>query len=91
MNARVKSVLSPILQGFGGLCFLLAGLLFWFGGRAIHELLGVDRVLAEVIGLGTAAILGLLGFVCKTVQEDFVNIQQADDGSYTASKDVTGK
>jgi hypothetical protein len=48
----------------------IAGLAFWVGGRAISEFGGVDRVLAEGLGLSIAFATGLLGYILKTTADD---------------------
>jgi hypothetical protein len=60
---------SP-LQALAKLMFGLAALLFFFGGRAIHEFWGVERLLAEIFGIGLAVICGLAGAVFKHFAED---------------------
>jgi hypothetical protein len=40
------------------------------GGRAISEFTRTDRILAEMMGLGLAAVTGALGFVAKTKADD---------------------
>jgi hypothetical protein len=50
--------MSSLLLGIAGLAFL-------FGGRAISEFGKVDRVLAEMLGLGLAGVFLVLGMVFK--------------------------
>jgi hypothetical protein len=45
--------------------FAIAGLTFLFGGRAINEFAKTERVLAEMEGVGLAALCALLGTIAK--------------------------
>jgi hypothetical protein len=38
----------------------IAGLSFLFGGGLIHAIWGMDRILAEVVGIGIAAFFAVL-------------------------------
>ena len=46
-----RSVLSSLLMGIAWVFGGAAGLLFWVGGRAIHEMTHSDRILSEVATL----------------------------------------
>jgi hypothetical protein len=48
----------------------MAGLTFLVGGRAIHEFAKADRMLAEMEGLGLAAVLAGLGAGAKTIANE---------------------
>jgi hypothetical protein len=67
---NLRSTLKRFLQGVSPLLFALGGLSFLFGGRAIHEFEGIDRTLAEIIGLGLAFLGLILGMVGKYKIED---------------------
>jgi hypothetical protein len=64
---------SIIKQVFGGVSWVLitaGGLSFFLGGRALHELAGVDRLTAELEGLAAGVVLaafgvGLRAAVCR--------------------------
>ena len=43
--------------------FTIAGLSFLLGGRAISEIEGVDRLVAEVEGIGIAVVCGVLAYL----------------------------
>jgi len=49
---------------------VIAGMSFFFGGRAIHEFGTVDRTLAEIIGIGLAFLCLILVVVAKYKIED---------------------
>ncbi|WP_142988318.1 hypothetical protein [Granulicella rosea] len=61
----MRPAMKFLLQGIGSLLLVIAGLSFFWGGRALHEFLGVDRLLAELGGLTLAAVAGLLGMLAK--------------------------
>ena len=52
-NRFIRSIVS----GFSWFLMATGGFSFWVGGRALHEFLGVDRVIAELEGLTGAAVL----------------------------------
>jgi hypothetical protein len=47
----------------------MAGLAFWFGGRAISEFSKTERMLAEMEGIALAVSLGGLGAIAKVVAD----------------------
>jgi hypothetical protein len=47
----------------------MAGLAFWFGGRAISEFSKTERMLAEMEGIALAVSLGGLGAIAKAVAD----------------------
>jgi hypothetical protein len=66
----LKSAARGFLKLLSAVTLLLAGLLSWWGGRAIHEIWGVDRLLAELVGLAIAAAFGAIGYIAKNASED---------------------
>lgn len=70
MTASTRLALASFLRGIAWSLFGVAGLAFWVGGRAISEFTRTDRILAEMMGLGLAAVTGALGFVAKTKADD---------------------
>ena len=50
--------------------FVIAGLLFFVGGRAISEFTKADRVLAEMLGIGLAFVFGIIGIVAKNAADN---------------------
>jgi hypothetical protein len=66
----LKSGARGFLKLLSAVTLLLAGLLSWWGGRAIHEIWGVDRLLAELVGLAIGAAFGAIGYIAKNASED---------------------
>ncbi len=62
----MKSLLKRISQTL----MVIAALLFLFGGRAISEFAKMERLGAEVIGIGSAVVLGILAFIAKSAADD---------------------
>jgi hypothetical protein len=56
---------KAILKGLASVVLIVAALLFLFGGRAIHEFWGVDRLFAEIIGIGLSVGFGIIALVLK--------------------------
>jgi hypothetical protein len=74
MDTSAESIVKLLLRGLAWLLFMIGGLSFWAGGRLISESWKIDRILAEMIGLGIAAVCGGLGYGLKTAGEpDDVN------------------
>ena len=65
MNPSTKPILKSLLRGVAWILFGAAGLLFFWGGRAIHDFAKTERVLAEMEGIGLAVLCGGLGAVAK--------------------------
>jgi|GEM_PF-5937531 len=66
----IRSTLKDFLEGVWPVFPVIAGLSFFFGGRAIHDFGGVDRTLAEMIGIGVAFLCLILGAIGKYKVED---------------------
>lgn len=62
--------MKSLLKGTSQALFVIAGLLFLVGGRAISEFARTDRVLAEFLGIGLAVLFVVLGFVAKNAADD---------------------
>jgi hypothetical protein len=69
MPTLMRSAAKYLLRGLGWVLFVIAGLSFWAGGRAISEFGKVERILAEVLGIGIAIACGVLGFLAKAAGE----------------------
>jgi hypothetical protein len=69
MGVSPKSAFQSLTRGLASVLFAIAGLSFFFGGRAISELGKMDRLLAEMLGFALAAVCVGLGFLAKTVGE----------------------
>lgn len=68
-----------MLQLVAKALFVLAGLAFFVGGRAIHEFAGVERVLAEVEGLALTFAFGLVAFIAQRAGEDLADEEAEPD------------
>jgi hypothetical protein len=69
MGASTKAKLTPLLRGLTWVFLVMAGLAFWFGGRAISEFSKTERMLAEMEGIALAVSLGGLGAIAKAVAD----------------------
>ncbi len=49
---------------------MIAGLLFLVGGRAISEFTKIDWVIAEFLGMGSAAVFFVFGMMAKNAADD---------------------
>lgn len=61
--------MKAFFRGLSWLSFIVAGLLFWVGGRAISEFGKIDRVLGEMLGLGLAVLFVGIGAIAKNAGE----------------------
>ena len=57
MATAVVSLLKAVSQAL----FVLGGLMFFAGGRAISEFTKTERVLAEMLGIGLAVVFVVFG------------------------------
>ena len=62
----MKALLSATSQ----ILFVIAALLFFVGGRAINTFTKTDRLLAEMLGIGMAVVLGIFGMVAKNAADN---------------------
>ena len=76
MSSSTKSALKSLLRGVAWLLFMIAGLAFWVGGRAIHEFAKTERMLAEMVGIGLAVVCGGLGAVAKAYGEPVAEAEE---------------
>jgi hypothetical protein len=65
VSSSTKSALGSLLRGVAWLLFLIGVLSFWVGGRAINEFGKTERILAEMEGIGIAAVCAALGALTK--------------------------
>ena len=70
MTAVTRSFLKVLLRGLAWVLFVIAGLAFWVGGRAISEFAKTDRILAELSGFLIAFATGAIGYVLKNTADD---------------------
>jgi hypothetical protein len=80
-----------LLKGVAWLLFVIAGLAFCVGGRAISEFAHADRILAELVGLVIAGLCAVLGVLAKTAGENLGEPEQNKDAriSVKGSEDDT--
>ncbi len=89
MSPSAKSAIRNLLRGLAWILFVIAGVLFWVGGRTIYEsetrsdFSMRDRALAEFAGIGLAAVVGGLGAIAKAAGAHF---EEADDGGSRSEK-----
>jgi len=57
----MNSAMKLAVIGISWVLIAVGGMLFFIGGRALHELAGVDRLIAEIEGLAAAVVLVGLG------------------------------
>jgi hypothetical protein len=69
-NPHAMMKMKTLLRGVAQLLFVIAGLSFLVGGRAISIFAKTERVLAEAEGIGLAVVCGGLGFLAKSVGDN---------------------
>jgi hypothetical protein len=69
--ARPNRILEIVLRGLTKALLGLAGLLFFWGGRAIHEFLHVERIVAEFEGMGLCVLSGLVAVYANKAADSF--------------------
>jgi len=62
---------KALLRGTSQLLFAIAGLLFFFGGRAISAFTKADRLMGEMMGIGLAVVLVIFGMAAKNAADNF--------------------
>ena len=72
MKTVYRSFLYSVSWILGG----IAGIAFFWGGHAINEFFKVDRISAEVLGLGIAVVCGTISFAAKSTLEDMDVIEE---------------
>ena len=63
--------MKALLRGISQTLFVAAGLLFFAGGLAINLVTKMDRLSAEMMGIGSAFVLGIFGMVAKNASDNF--------------------
>ena len=79
--SKAKTTLKYFLLGLSKGLFFVAVISFLFGGRAIHEFAGVERVLSEVIGIAIAVACGFGGVIAKRGIED-IEWEEANEDAF---------
>ena len=69
--------MKALLRGTSQILFVIAVLLFFVGGRAINTFAKTDRVLAEVLGIGLAFLVGVFGMVAKNTADNLYDEDSA--------------
>jgi len=70
MRELESSTMRALLKGTSQALFVLAGLLFLFGGRAISEYTKTDRLSAEGRGIGLAVVSAVIGMLAKDAADN---------------------
>jgi hypothetical protein len=84
-----KATLRHILLGLSKVMFVVGGLSFLFGDRALMEFGKVDFVLAEFIGIGFAAFCMIIGLIAHHKAED-LEWQEANEEALKESSSLQG-
>ncbi len=71
MNATWRSSLQVILRGMCWILALVAFFAFFAGGKIISESYKVDRILAEMLGIGIAVAAGVGAAFLKSASDDY--------------------
>jgi hypothetical protein len=69
--------MKSLLRGTSQVLFVLAGLSFFGGGLAIKLFTNIDRVSAEMIGIGVAVVCGILGVVASRAGDYLVDSKES--------------
>jgi hypothetical protein len=73
MSDSTSSTFKAFLRGVSGLLFGIAGISFFFGGRALSEFANTSRVFGEMAGIFVAIVCGGLGAWAKSAGEEDIN------------------
>ena len=57
--------MKSLLYGTSQVLLAIAGFSFFVGGRAINAITKIDRMSAEVVGIGIAVVFGIFGVVAR--------------------------
>ena len=68
MNLSLRSIATSILGGVAWLCFVAAGLAFFFGGRLIHVVFGTERLVAELEGIALTVLCVGVGVIATVIK-----------------------
>ena len=63
--------MKALLTGTSQLLFVLAGLLFFVGGRVISALTKTDWLMGEMMAIAVAFVLVIFGVVAKNAADNF--------------------
>jgi hypothetical protein len=79
MTDSTKSNFKAFLRTVSGLLFGIAGIAFFFGGRAIREVTKTDLVLSEMAGIFVAIVCLGLGALAKSAGEEDEPVEDSVD------------
>ena len=83
---QIRSGMKYFLRGLSSFLAVIAGLSFLFGGRAIHEFGNVDRLLAEILGIGVAFACLIAIVISEHVIDDIEWKEANEEPAASASK-----
>ena len=90
LRSNARAALKFSLQVLSKSLWLVGGLSFLIGGRLIHEIWNIDRVLAEVMGIGFAVVCFFLGYIAKSAVED-LDWEEANERAEREASAAEGK
>ena len=85
-NKRLSQLLGVLAKGIFG----AAGFAFFFCGGLIHAVANVDRLFAEMIGLGLTVVLAALGAIAVSASENLAPYEE-DSNSNSQKRNQNGK
>lgn len=85
-KSQIRTGMKYFLRSLSSFLAVIAGLLFFFGGRAIHEFGKVGRSLAEILGIGLAFACLIAIAISKHVIEDIEWKEANEEAAALASK-----
>ena len=74
----MRNGFRAILTGLSRTLWILGGVSFFFGGRALAEFAHTDRLTGEFIGIAAAVLLLALGGWLNSIAEDLEIFQSQD-------------
>ena len=85
-KSQIRTELKHFLRGLSSPLAVIAGLSFLFGGRAIHEFGKVDRLLAEILGIGVAFACLIAIAISKHIIDDIEWKEANEEAAASDSK-----
>jgi hypothetical protein len=83
-KSQIKTGMKYFLRGLSSFLAVIAGFSFLFGGRAISAFGKVDRLLAEILGIGVAFACLIAMAISKHVIDD-IEWKEANEEEAAAS------
>ena len=84
----MRTAYKSFLKCVSGILAVIAGLSFFWGGHAISDFFKIDRIFAEILGLGIAVICGAISFAVNNALDDTAVIEENER---LARQEQTGK